>query len=742
MKKTQRSSANSKDTKKALSQEIMAGSVVKKYDELIRCTNVLTEGIETEFVKFVKHQEDSRKKWQHVEEENHEMKKYMAKYKASKDTLDIQLNMARHQLDAEIKKRLKAEQSVDHMARQLQLIKELLLDKDGSGDTKLVFDKLQQQINDTVGQRVDNEQQADLINQSYTLDESSFDLPASEYDNTEDDILDLTGGSVLGNGRRRSNKRGLPTAPPLNEVDSTESELSTYQVKKTRVSEEKPARKFKKKRTRYYVPEEKVYRQVHKTIETHVTVTGGRSPAKSPKKAERLDKDFSRPPSQSGKRPPSRGHVRAQSTTDMSDEYDKENCSTPRPFTLTRHQQQQPPLQPKPENHHSNNRHHHHQSFQHPSPSKPPINKGLTKQMTVPNLYPNLDSMLTPDPKKKFNTLNTQGLAKSCKLINLFPKLLFVWNLVGPCNKKVRFGSHISKCKECKAMCHNECRDKVPLPCIPSKDTPGRKREGAIESYISGSGLQVPKIVTTCIEEVEKRGLRELGIYRVPGMDRDVKELKEKFLRGRNPDLNKINDIHVVCGCLKDFLRGLSEPLVTFTLHESFMVSAALTDEDDSLSGMYQCVSELPQANRETLAAIVIHLQKVATSTETQMSVSNLSKVFGPTLIGHRSSNPTHMEMLDDTKAQPVVVTRLLEMPSDYWSQLLSGGPHVRTPPYNPHYASATPTTPECKPVPTSRLGAIDDMTPSRSDRKFNAMNPRHASSKDPKSHRFFNSPS
>ena len=90
-------------------------------------------------------------------------------------------------------------------------------------------------------------------------------------------------------------------------------------------------------------------------------------------------------------------------------------------------------------------------------------------------------------------------------------------------------------------------------------------------------------------------------------------------------------------------------------LLQSFLISTALTDDDDSLSGMYQCVSELPSANRETLAAIIIHLQKVSTSSETQMSVSNLAKVFGPTLIGHRSANPTHMEMLDDTKAQPVV---------------------------------------------------------------------------------------
>ena len=34
------------------------------------------------------------------------------------------------------------------------------------------------------------------------------------------------------------------------------------------------------------------------------------------------------------------------------------------------------------------------------------------------------------------------------------------------------------------------------------------------------------------------------------------------------------------------------------------------TDEDDSASATYQAVSELPQANRDTLAYLVVHLQK------------------------------------------------------------------------------------------------------------------------------------
>ena len=70
---------------------------------------------------------------------------------------------------------------------------------------------------------------------------------------------------------------------------------------------------------------------------------------------------------------------------------------------------------------------------------------------------------------------------------------------------------------------------------------------------------------------------------------------------------------------------------------------------------MYQCVSELPQANRDTLAFVTIHLQKVAQALECKMPLANLAKVFGPTIVGHRSSNPTHLEMFEDLKVQPKV---------------------------------------------------------------------------------------
>lgn len=166
----------------------MTSTLLRKYDELIKCTNVLNEGIENEFSKFVAQSEKCRRKWHKVEEECHDSRKYMAKYKAEQDTLEVKLKMARHQLDAEMKKRLKAEQSVEHLDRQLELIKELLMDK--STDKQTLVQSISR-YDHTVHAVTDAS-----LHLSYTVD-TSIELPDSEYDISENDILDDTGGRVI-----------------------------------------------------------------------------------------------------------------------------------------------------------------------------------------------------------------------------------------------------------------------------------------------------------------------------------------------------------------------------------------------------------------------------------------------------------------------------------------------------------------------------------------------------------------
>eukprot|EP00076_Gallus_gallus_P011711 XP_004949789.2 rac GTPase-activating protein 1 isoform X1 [Gallus gallus] len=242
-----------------------------------------------------------------------------------------------------------------------------------------------------------------------------------------------------------------------------------------------------------------------------------------------------------------------------------------------------------------------------------------------------------------------------------------------PCGKRVKFGKISLKCRDCHVVSHPECRDRCPLPCIPTLTGPPVKiGEGTLMDFVPSAPPMIPSIIVHCVNEIEQRGLHEKGLYRISGCDKTVRELKEKFLRSKNiPSLSNVDDIHAICGLLKDFLRNLKEPLLTFRLNKTFMEAAEILDEDNSIAAMYQAVGELPRANRDTLAFLMVHLQRVAQSPDTKMDVNNLAKVFGPTIVAHAVPDPDPMTLLQDTKRQPKVVERLLLLPMEYWSQLM-----------------------------------------------------------------------
>ncbi|EFA01222.2 rac GTPase-activating protein 1 [Tribolium castaneum] len=241
------------------------------------------------------------------------------------------------------------------------------------------------------------------------------------------------------------------------------------------------------------------------------------------------------------------------------------------------------------------------------------------------------------------------------------------------CDKRIRFGRSAFKCKECKALCHLECKNNLPLPCIPVVHTPNQRNGlGVIGDYTPTTPPMVPAILIHCINEIELRGLSEVGLYRVPGSERDVKALKERFLKGKGaPCLNQV-DIPVICGTVKDFLRGLHEPVITYALWKKFVQAVNAQDPLDIQPALYQAISELPQPNRDTLAYMILHLQKVAEAKECKMNIGNLAKIFGPTLVGYSSDNPNPNNLLDEIVQHNMVMEHLLNIPSDYWSGFIN----------------------------------------------------------------------
>lgn len=92
---------------------------------------------------------------------------------------------------------------------------------------------------------------------------------------------------------------------------------------------------------------------------------------------------------------------------------------------------------------------------------------------------------------------------------------------------RMKFGKVALKCRDCRASCHPECKEQVPLPCVPVGNTPTcRGVMGTIADYTPHTAPMVPSIIVHCVNEVDRRGLNEIGIYRVPGADKDVKGLK------------------------------------------------------------------------------------------------------------------------------------------------------------------------------------------------------------------------
>ncbi|XP_063536188.1 rac GTPase-activating protein 1-like [Cydia strobilella] len=254
---------------------------------------------------------------------------------------------------------------------------------------------------------------------------------------------------------------------------------------------------------------------------------------------------------------------------------------------------------------------------------------------------------------------------------NFVAKNFYKREACGPCGKTIKFAKVGIKCETCRAQAHPECRALLPLPCVPPGAGAASRRnnaaDGCISDFAPSTPPMVPALLVHCINEVEKRGLSERGLYRISAVEKDVKRLKERFLRGcGSPQLSN-EDIHVLCGCIKDFLRSLREPLVSNALWADFMEAARLGEPTDAAAAVVQAVTQLPPPNRDTLAFLVLHLHKVAESPECEMGIDNLARIFGPTVVGYGMTQIA--DMYSATPQMVNVMQLLLRLPADYWAQ-------------------------------------------------------------------------
>lgn len=123
---------------------------------------------------------------------------------------------------------------------------------------------------------------------------------------------------------------------------------------------------------------------------------------------------------------------------------------------------------------------------------------------------------------------------------------------------------------------------------------------------------EIPSIVTSCIQEVEIRGMDVEGIYRKSGGSGQVNAVRVGFEKDSNYDVSDPDlDIHAVTSCLKQYFRRLPVPLITYDVYDELLEAAKIPSHDEKMHEMRACVDMLPKANRDVLSFLMFHLARV-----------------------------------------------------------------------------------------------------------------------------------
>ena len=165
----------------------------------------------------------------------------------------------------------------------------------------------------------------------------------------------------------------------------------------------------------------------------------------------------------------------------------------------------------------------------------------------------------------------------------------------------------------------------------------------------------VPRVINILMQRLrddDSDGLRNEGIFRVPGEASEMKELRDMLNQGGDPAgiLRSCTNPHSIAGLLKMFYRELTPPLLTFELYDDFIACAtrlgsptAATVDTGEISALLE---RLPSGHAHVLSHLVGFLGEVVELTsENKMTVGNTAAVFAPNLL--RPKHETFEQLAD-----------------------------------------------------------------------------------------------
>ncbi|XP_059589029.1 rho GTPase-activating protein 4 isoform X4 [Alligator mississippiensis] len=171
----------------------------------------------------------------------------------------------------------------------------------------------------------------------------------------------------------------------------------------------------------------------------------------------------------------------------------------------------------------------------------------------------------------------------------------------------------------------------------PLSQCPGQGFPSDLETFVQSTGEPIPLVVKSCIRYINLHGLQHEGIFRVPGSQVEVSELRNAFERGEDPLADPVTPISLdsVAGALKLFFRGLQPPLLPPELYNDLIATDQLPTGPYRLAQLHAVLSQLSAPTLVLLRYLFAFLNHLSQySDENLMDAHNLAVCFGPALGG------------------------------------------------------------------------------------------------------------
>lgn len=121
-------------------------------------------------------------------------------------------------------------------------------------------------------------------------------------------------------------------------------------------------------------------------------------------------------------------------------------------------------------------------------------------------------------------------------------------------------------------------------------------------------------------------------------------------------------DVHVVAGVLKAYLRDLPEPLLTYKLYENFIDAATKQTEQQRKNTILNTINQLPKENYFNLRYLMKFLTILSQNHKVnKMSTQNIAIVMSPNLLWQKNQdNIDYAEKVSSTAAVNAIVELLI----------------------------------------------------------------------------------